>query len=444
MNYTLETGLRGCLRHPRTMTLAVLTLALGLASVMTMLTLLSVLSADPLPGISHRLHIAWADSRPAPGSGGRDDTDGTGAAVPPLWKLDDVQAMRRERADIRQVALVTAPLSVTNTDGSNTRTASAVLAVGPMLPVFGVPLRHGRFWTAQEEEARTPVVVIGRELSQRLLGREDGTGAEIRLGRHTFRVIGISERWAPRPRPHFLPGSDPGWQGDGDEIFVPAMATLEAGVEITSTRQCDGGGFDGFRFDEINVGNCRWLVLWAELENAAQRKDYARSLQAFAAQRHASGAFERGAHTSLRPMAGWLRFNRVVPDSVRLNLWLAIGLLVLCLVNVAGLLAARFLRRAGEHGVRRVLGAPRRAIVAACLVEAGLAGLLGGLCALPLTLGGLWLMRQQGEAYAPLARFSPALFAALLALALLTGLLVGLLPALRAARQEPALQVKTL
>ena len=29
MNYTLETGLRGCLRHPRTMLLAVLTLALA-------------------------------------------------------------------------------------------------------------------------------------------------------------------------------------------------------------------------------------------------------------------------------------------------------------------------------------------------------------------------------------------------------------------------------
>lgn len=444
MNYTLETGLRGCLRHPRTMLLAVLTLALGLASVMTMLTLLSVLSADPLPGISHRLYIAWADSRPAPRSGENDTIDGTGASVPPLWKLQDVQAMRHQQADVRQVALLTAPLSVSNADGSNTRTASAVLAVGPMLSMFGVPLRHGRAWTPEEEQTRAPVVVISRALSQRLLGREDGTGAGIRLGRHTFQVIGISERWAPRPRPHFLPGNDPGWQGHGDEIFVPAMAAVDAGVEVTSTRQCDGGGFDGFRFDEINIDNCRWLVLWAELLDGVQHEAYARSLQAFAAQRRASGAFERAADTTLRPMGEWLRFNRVVPDSVRLNLWLAAGLLALCLVNVAGLLAARFLRRAGEHGVRRVLGAPRRSIIAACLVEAGLAGLLGGVLALPLTLGGLWLMRQQGEAYAPLARFSLPLFLALLALALLTGLLVGLLPALRAARQEPALQVKTL
>jgi len=94
--------------------------------------------------------------------------------------------------------------------------------------------------------------------------------------------------------------------------------------------------------------------------------------------------------------------------------------------------------------VRRVLGAPRGAIIAACLVESTLAGLLGGLLALPLTLGGLWLMRQQGEAYSSLARLSPTLFAGLLLMAVVTGVVVGLLPAIRAARQEPALQVKTL
>jgi putative ABC transport system permease protein len=192
------------------------------------------------------------------------------------------------------------------------------------------------------------------------------------------------------------------------------------------------------------VEQCRWLVLWAELADAAQQRSYAQSLQAFAADRHAVGIFPRPPLTRLQSMPQWLHLNRVVPDSVRLNLWLAIGLLVLCLVNVAGLLAARFLRRSGEYGVRRVLGAPRRAIIATCLVESTLAGLLGGLLALPLTLAGLWLMRQQGDAYAPLARLDFPLFTLLLLLAVLTGVLVGLLPALRAARQEPALQVKTL
>ena len=443
MNYTLETGLRGCLRHPRTMALVVLTLGLGLASVMTMLTLLSVLGADPLPGVSHKLHIAWADSRAAAKSG-ETDSYGDGTPVPPLWKLADARAMQQLRPDIRQTALVTAPVTVANIDGSSSRNVSATMAIGPMLSMFAVPLRHGRFWTPEEEASRTPVVVISRALSQRLLGREDGTGGEVRLGNHTFRVIGISERWAPRPRPHFLPSSDAGWRGDGDEVFVPAEAALASGIEISSTRVCDGAGFGGFRFDQVNVDHCRWLVLWAELEDAQQQRSYAQSLQSFAADRHAAGIFARPASTRLLSMPQWLHHNRVVPDSVRLNLWLAIGLLVLCLVNVAGLLAARFLRRSNEHGVRRVLGAPRRAIIASCMVESTLAGLLGGLMALPLTLAGLWLMRQQGEAYAPLARLNPTLFVTLLLLALLTGVLVGLLPAIRAARQEPALQVKTL
>lgn len=443
MNYTLETGLRGCIRHPRTMALVVLTLALGLASVMTMLTLLSVLAADPLPGISQNLHLAWADSRQAAKSG-ESDGYGDGSPVPPLWKLTDVQAMRQLRPDVPQVALLTAPLTVSNTDNTLSKNVSTSLALGPMLQVFGVPLRYGRSWTAEEEAARTPVVIISRALSQHLLGREDGTGAEIRVGKHNFRVIGISERWAPRPRPHFLPSNNAGWEGDGDELFAPAEAVLASGAEITSTRICDGNGFGGFRFDQIDTQQCRWLVLWADLKDAQQRHNYAQSLQNFAADRHAAGIFARAPNTRLQSMAQWLHTNRVVPDSVRLNLWLAAGLLVLCLVNVAGLLAARFLRRAGEHGVRRVLGAPRRSIIAACLVESTLAGLLGGLLALPLTLAGLWLMRQQGEAYSSLARLSPALFAALLLMAVITGVVVGLLPAIRAARQEPALQVKTL
>ena len=95
-------------------------------------------------------------------------------------------------------------------------------------------------------------------------------------------------------------------------------------------------------------------------------------------------------------------------------------------------------------GVRRVLGANRAAVVLQCLVEAGGTGLLGGLLALPLTLFGLWLVRMQERDYSEMAQFQPGLFAVLLALALVCGLLVGLLPAWRAARLQPALQVKSL
>src|SRR3546814_13175322 len=108
---------------------------------------------------------------------------------------------------------------------------------------------------------------------------------------------------------------------------------------------------------------------------------------AYARARHAAGVFPRPAEARLYGVRQWLAANRVVPDSVRLNLWLALGLLALCMVNVAGLLAARFVHRSGELGVRRVLGAPRRSIVMQCLAESGLAGVLGGLQAWPLSTG---------------------------------------------------------
>ena len=78
----------------------------------------------------------------------------------------------------------------------------------------------------------------------------------------------------------------------------------------------------------------------------------------------------------------------MVPGDVRLQLWLAFGFLLVCLLNTVGLLLAKFLRRSGEIGVRRALGASRRAIFMQCLVEAGTVGLAGGVLGLGLALAG--------------------------------------------------------
>jgi len=441
MNYALETGLRGMLRHPRTTALSITTLGLGLAAVMTMLSLLAMLSADPLPVRSQQLFLAWADSRQAPTQAHPEPDNPQLQRT--LWKLADVQAMFGLAAHTPQVALTETLLTMSDQDGRRKRTGHAVLALGPMATMFGVPLRHGRFWTAQEERDHIPVVVIDTATSLALFGQGDASGRTVRIGKGLFQVIGISDGWAPRPAPHFLQNRQP-WQGQATLAFVPALAALEADVSPVGNQECDPGIPRRFNFDALDIQACRWLALWTQLPGPAQRQAYAATLQRYAQDRHAQGVFQRPATSGLYDLPGWLRFNRVVPDSVRLNLWLALGLLVLCLANVAGLQAARLLRRTGELGVRRVLGAPRRAVVVQCLVESGATGLLGGLLAWPLTLAGLWVIRLQARGYTDLAHFRPGLFFALLALAVGCGLLVGLLPAWRAARLAPALQVRSL
>ncbi|MDQ6646463.1 MAG: peptide ABC transporter permease, partial [Pseudomonadota bacterium] len=92
--------MRGLKRHPRTTALVVLTMALGLASAMTTLTLLHVLSADPLPGISQHLYLGWVDSRQALKS---DESDDEG--VQSTLKLADAQALVAARRAPRQVML---------------------------------------------------------------------------------------------------------------------------------------------------------------------------------------------------------------------------------------------------------------------------------------------------------------------------------------------------
>ena len=135
--------------------------------------------------------------------------------------------------------------------------------------------------------------------------------------------------------------------------------------------------------------------------------------------------------------------RKVVPSDIRLQVWLAFGFLLVCLTNAVGLLLAKCLRRSGEIGVRRALGASRRAIFMQFLVEAGSLGLSGGLLGLGLTWLGLWAVRQNASPYAQLAQLDWPMLGTTLLLALAASLMAGLLPAWRACQVTPALQLKT-
>ncbi|WP_017160677.1 ABC transporter permease, partial [Xanthomonas phaseoli] len=138
-----------------------------------------------------------------------------------------------------------------------------------------------------------------------------------------------------------------------------------------------------------------------------------------------------------------LDYNKVVPSDVRLQLWLAMGFLLVCLLNTVGLLLAKFLRRSGEIGVRRALGASRGTIFAQCLVEAGTIGLAGGIGGLVLAWLGLWAVRQQPVDYAALAHLDLTMLLLTFAIAIAASLLAGILPSWRAIQVAPALQLKS-
>lgn len=108
-----------------------------------------------------------------------------------------------------------------------------------------------------------------------------------------------------------------------------------------------------------------------------------------------------------------------------------------------GLMLAKIMGRAGDIGERRALGASRRAIVAQCLIEAGVVGLAGGLLGLALTALGLMGLRSLlSEQVSRLTHFSAGDIAIAVSLAGVATTLAGLYPTWCAAHVQPAWQLK--
>jgi putative ABC transport system permease protein len=186
-----------------------------------------------------------------------------------------------------------------------------------------------------------------------------------------------------------------------------------------------------------------WIQYWVELGDAGKHADYRAYLERYARQQHDAGRFSHPADNRLSDVMTWLDRNHAVPADVRLQLWLALVFLGICLLNTVGLMLAKFMRHSGETGVRRALGASRRAIFAQHLVEAGMIGAAGGAAGLLLAWIGLWLVRRQPADYAGLAHMDGSMLLGTLVLALASSLLAGALPAWQAMRVPAALQLKS-
>ena len=443
LRYPLHLALHGLRRYPRNSVLAAITVAVGLAASMTMFTLLHVLSADPLPGRSQHLYLAWIDSVQTKH---HDYSSLNGITRVQNWmvKPDAAQAILDGHRALRQTAVADLSLDVSDADGRHVQKDQSVLATTTdFMPMFGVPLRSGRPWTAEEDARHARVAMIDVDLARRVFGSADAVGRTLRLGHALFEVVGVTGRFAPSP--HFYGLSS--WVFDAsrhESVFVPYTAARDADLPIVFSGPCDDLGNTGSTMsDKFDAGHCAWLQLWVQLDSTAQRADYNAFLDHLSSQWPRSDAFGPPLPAQLRSVGEWLASEHVVPATASLNVWLALSFLLLCMLNVVGLLTAKFLRGGVEVGSRRALWAARRPTSLQHGREACAICLSGGLLALPLTWGGLWILRQQAQDYVSLARLDLSMFVMLFVLALLVGVMVGVLPAWRASGVEPGLQVKS-
>ena len=107
------------------------------------------------------------------------------------------------------------------------------------------------------------------------------------------------------------------------------------------------------------------------------------------------GRFERPLNNHLTHPDEWLEVNEVVRDDNRVLVGLSFMFLAVCLLNMIGLLLAKFLGAAPLVGLRRALGASKATIFRQHLVEVGVIGFGGGLLGIALAALGLLGVRQR-------------------------------------------------
>ncbi|HEV2607256.1 MAG TPA: FtsX-like permease family protein, partial [Xanthomonadaceae bacterium] len=274
----------------------------------------------------------------------------------------------------------------------------------------------------------------------KLFGKVNPVGRRLRMNDRDYQITGVIGDWAPLPRYYrLIAGGDT--YGDIEDVMIPFSTAVSQEMKNNGSTDCASDS--GATYQDFLRSECVWIQYWAELDSASERQSYADYIAAYIGEQKKLGRYPRPVNYKLHNVMEWLDFEGVVGKDSKLQTWLALGFLLVCLVNTIGLLLAKFTARGGEIGVRRALGAPKREIFRQFLIEAGVVGVAGGAIGMVLSFGGLWLIAQQSDDMKTVAHMSASMLLATIALAIVCSVLAGLLPTWRACQIRPAVQLKS-
>ncbi|HEY6195103.1 MAG TPA: ABC transporter permease [Candidatus Eisenbacteria bacterium] len=273
----------------------------------------------------------------------------------------------------------------------------------------GFEISSGRFFTAEEVDHRANVVVLGSDTRDALFQTASPIGRTVHLNEIPFTVIGVFVSkgrflhnnfdevacipWTVADK-YWEPGAHaPPWMTRRGEVFLDAVPVEESRLEQAMR--------------EIRA------VLRVRRHVPSNRPDDFE-------------VFSEDAFITV--------YNTVTGGIVALMMLISSIALVVGGIGVMNIMLVAVTERTREIGVRKALGAPRRAILLQFLFEAVMLTAIGGVLGILLGSGVAQLVRSLSG----LPTFvSPGSVVAGIAVSTFTGIFCGLYPAMRASRLDP-------
>ena len=442
--YYLRLALKSFRRNPGLTALMICAIAVGIAVCVMTMTIFHAMSSNPIWWKNDRLYTVtmdnWDPNQP--------EDRRFPQLPPPMLTYKDAMYLAASNIPERKVIMykVNGIISGGTAERRAHRVVSRVTSAD-FFAMFEVPFLYGGGWRAGSDQPPEPVIVISRKENERLFGGINSVGRTITWNNQQFRVIGVLDHWAPEPKFYDLNNG----QFDAiEDAFVPWG--WGSALELLT-----GGNSNCWRperletFKDYLASDCVVYEMWVELPDSASRERMQMLMDNYWAEQRKAGRFPRPRNNRLTRVSQWLLDRGVVQDDNRVLVGLSFAFLAVCLINTVGLLLAKFLNSAPVSGVRRALGASRRAIFAQHLVEVGVLAATGASLGLGLATLGLWGIRvvygaarfNEPGGYQELAHFDVASIFWAVTLAIVATLAAGLYPAWRIGRLPPAVYLKS-
>ena len=434
--YNVKLAVKSMRRNPIMTSLMVAAIAVGIGVSMTTLTVYYLMSSNPIPQKSDILFAVTMDSwdplRPF--------DDDKPERAPHQVTFHDAERLFANGKANRQTAMFESSLVIEPVDRDALPfEAGARVTSADFFSMFNVPFLYGSSWDKSADESAEPMVVLTRQLNDRLFGGEDSTGNSLTMeGRH-FQVAGVIDAWEPTPR--FYDPINGGFQ-EVNDMFIPF--SLTRALELSST-----GSDWGWKSEEINSfeqwlnSESVWVQYFIELDSARDRDDYVAHLNAYVNEQKQLGRFERPLNNNIYNVEEWMEYHEVVANDSRVLVGLSFLFLVVCLLSTIALLLTKFVGKKSETSLRRALGASRKVIFNQQIVEVAVIGFSGGLIGLMLAVLGLQGIESLYDSPAGLATLDWVMMFTAIGIAIASSMIAGLYPAWRVCKIPPAAQLKT-